>query len=121
MPRIVFTEPGGRRREIDAAVGITLMEAARQHAVQGVVAQCGGACACATCHVYVDPAWLPGVLQHALLHFLPRFEPREEMEEGMLENAWEPRENSRLSCQIHITADLDGLQGTVPERPRGDL
>jgi 2Fe-2S ferredoxin len=106
MPKITFIEPGGRRREIDVALGITLMEAARQHGVQGVVAQCGGACACATCHVYVDPAWLA------------RLEPREEMEEGMLETAWEPRANSRLSCQVHITADLDGLQVTVPQRQR---
>jgi 2Fe-2S ferredoxin len=56
--------------------------------------------------VYIEPAWLA------------RLEPREEMEEGMLENAWEPRPNSRLSCQIHITADLDGLQVTVPQRQR---
>ena len=106
MPKIVFIEPGGRRREIDAPVGITLMEAARQHGVEGVVAQCGGACACATCHVYVDPAWAP------------RLEPREDMEEGMLENAWEPRDHSRLSCQIHITADMDGMQVVVPQRQR---
>ena len=104
MPKIVFIEPGGVRREIDAPVGITLMEAARQHGIEGVVAQCGGACACATCHVYVDPAWAP------------KLEPREDMEEGMLENAWEPRDNSRLSCQIHITADMDGMQVIVPQR-----
>ena len=106
MPKIVFAEPGGGRREIDAPLGITLMEVARQHGVQGVVAQCGGACMCATCHVYIDPAWAE------------RLEPREEMEEGMLESAWEPRDNSRLSCQIHITADLDGLHVTVPKRQR---
>jgi 2Fe-2S ferredoxin len=106
MPKIVFIEPGGVRREIDAPVGITLMEAARQHRIEGVVAQCGGACACATCHVYVDPAWAS------------KLEPLEDMEEGMLENAWEPRENSRLSCQIHITADMDGMQVTVPQRQR---
>jgi ferredoxin, 2Fe-2S len=106
MPKIVFIEPGGRRREIDAPLGLTLMEAARQHGVAGVIAQCGGACACSTCHVYVDPAWLS------------RLEAREEMEEGMLENAWEPRSNSRLSCQIHITPDMDGLQVTVPQHQR---
>jgi 2Fe-2S ferredoxin len=106
MPKIVFTEPGGGRREINAPLGITLMEAARQHGVQGVVAQCGGACACATCHVYIDPSWLA------------KLEPREEMEEGMLESAWEPRDNSRLGCQIHITAEMDGLQVTVPQRQR---
>jgi len=106
MPKIVFTEPGGGRREIDAPLGITLMEAARQHGVQGVVAQCGGACACATCHVYIERSWLA------------RLGPREEMEEAMLENAWEPRDNSRLSCQIQITAELDGLEVTVPQRQR---
>jgi len=104
MPKIVFTEPGGARREIAAPLGITLMEVARQHGVQGVVAQCGGACACATCHVYIDPAWAA------------RLPPREEMEEAMLETAWEPRDNSRLSCQIHITADLDGLEVAVPQK-----
>jgi 2Fe-2S ferredoxin len=104
MPRIVFIEPAGARREVDAPVGVTLMEAARQNGVRGVVAQCGGACACATCHVYVERAWFG------------RLGPREEMEEGMLESAWEPRDNSRLSCQIIVTADLDGLQVAVPQR-----
>jgi 2Fe-2S ferredoxin len=106
MPKIVFIEPGGARREITAPVGITLMEAARQHGIQGVVAQCGGACACATCHVYIDSAWAA------------KLEPREEMEEGMLETAWEPRESSRLSCQVHVTAELDGMQVTVPKQQR---
>jgi 2Fe-2S ferredoxin len=104
VAKIVFIEPGGRRREIDAPVGVTLMETARQHGVLGVVARCGGACACATCHVYIDPHWLA------------KLEPREEMEEGMLESAWEPRDNSRLSCQVHISADLDGMQVFVPQR-----
>jgi 2Fe-2S ferredoxin len=104
VPRIVFIEPDGGRRAVDAPLGISLMEVAKQHAIPGVVAQCGGACACATCHVYVDPAWL---------HELP---PREEMEEGMLEIAWEPRPNSRLSCQIEITPNLDGLEVTIPRQ-----
>jgi 2Fe-2S ferredoxin len=104
MPRITFIEPGGSRRTIDAPAGITLMEAAVQNGVQGILALCGGACACATCHVYVDPTWLP------------KLQPREEMEEGMLESAWEPREYSRLSCQIHVTSDLEGLEVTVPQR-----
>jgi 2Fe-2S ferredoxin len=104
MPTIVFIEPDGRRREIAAPVGITLMEVARQHGIQGIVAQCGGACACATCHVYVDSSWLA------------QLEPPEEMEQGMLEGAIEPRANSRLSCQVQITADLDGLSVAVPER-----
>jgi len=104
MPKIVFVQPNGVRREIEAPIGITLMEAARQQGVMGVVAQCGGACACATCHVYVETSWLS------------KLEPPEEMEQGMLEVAWEPRVNSRLSCQVHITADLDGLEVTVPVR-----
>jgi ferredoxin, 2Fe-2S len=104
MPRITFIEPDGFRREIDAPLGITLMEAAKQSGVQGILALCGGACACGTCHVYVDPAWLP------------KLGVREEMEEGMLECAWQPRGNSRLSCQIHVTADLDGLVVSVPQR-----
>ena len=104
MPRITFIEPGGFRHEIDAPVGVTLMEAARQNGVQGILALCGGACACETCHVYVEKEWLP------------KLEAREEMEEGMLESAWEPRDNSRLSCQIHVSADLDGLVVRVPQR-----
>lgn len=104
MPRIVFVEPGGARREIHASVGISLMQTALEHGVQGIVAQCGGACACATCHVYVAPAWFD------------RLPPREEMEEGMLESAWEPRATSRLSCQIPVTPDMDGLELTVPQR-----
>ena len=104
MPKIVFIEPGGARREVHAPVGITLMEAARQQGIEGILAQCGGACACATCHVYIDPAWAA------------KLPPREDMEEGMLENAWEPRGNSRLSCQIHITADMEGMQVIVPQR-----
>ena len=104
MPLIVFIEHGGTRREVRAPEGVTLMEVARQHGIEGIVAQCGGACACATCHVYVAPQWLE------------KLEPREDMEEGMLENAWEPRPNSRLSCQIHVTAALDGLEVRVPER-----
>ena len=104
MPRITFIEPGGFRHEIDAPVGVTLMEAARQNGVQGILALCGGACACGTCHVYVEEEWLP------------KLAAREEMEEGMLESAWEPRDNSRLSCQIHVSADLDGLVVGVPQR-----
>jgi ferredoxin, 2Fe-2S len=107
MARIVFIEPGGARRQIDAPPGITLMEAAVGNGVQGIVAQCGGACACATCHVYVAPAWFD------------KLPPREEMEEGMLECAWEPRPDSRLSCQVQVTADLDGIELTVPQQ-QGD-
>jgi ferredoxin, 2Fe-2S len=104
MPRITFQQPDGVLLQIEAPAGISLMEAARRNGVAGIIAVCGGACACSTCHVYVDPAWMP------------KLPPREEMEEGMLETAWEPRGNSRLGCQVEITAPLEGLQVTVPSR-----
>jgi len=107
MPRITFTQPDGSRLQIEAPAGISLMEAARQSGITGIIALCGGACACATCHVYVDPAWMP------------QLPPREEMEDGMLESAWEPRPNSRLSCQIEVTAQLEGLEVTVPSHQGG--
>lgn len=102
MPKVVFVQPDGTARSVDAPVGITLMEAARRHGVIGILAQCGGACACATCHVYVDPQWTA------------RIGTPEDMEAGMLETAFEPRANSRLSCQVHLTEGLDGLAVTVP-------
>jgi 2Fe-2S ferredoxin len=104
MPRIVFLGSGGRRQEVAGAVGVSLMETAKQHRIAGIVALCGGACACATCHVYIDPAWSS------------RLPPAEDMELGMLESAWEPRATSRLSCQITLDESLDGLEVTVPER-----
>ena len=104
MPKVIFIEPSGERREVTAPVGLSLMEAARQNGVDGIVAQCGGACACATCHVYVAPEWV-GTLA-----------ARDEMEEAMLETAWHPKPNSRLSCQIPVTAELDGLTVTVPDQ-----
>ena len=107
MAKIIFKQADGTRREIDAPIGTTVMEAAVQNQVHGIVALCGGACACATCHVYVGEAWLTKV------------GPREEMEEGMIEAAWEPRQNSRLSCQIHVSAQLDGLEVTVPAQQGG--
>jgi 2Fe-2S ferredoxin len=104
MPRIVFIEPDGERRAVETQVGVSVMEAARGAGVRGIVAQCGGACACATCHVYVASSWMA------------KLPAREDMEEGMLESAWEPRPNSRLSCQIHVTEALDGLEVAVPQR-----
>jgi 2Fe-2S ferredoxin len=104
MPKTTFIQPDGVTRVVDAPLGTTLMDAAVQNQVSGILAVCGGACACATCHVYVGAAWLP------------ELEPIEEMEEGMLEAAWHRRDNSRLSCQIHVGAKLDGLEVTVPEQ-----
>jgi 2Fe-2S ferredoxin len=108
MPKVVFVQPDGARRSVDAPLGVSLMEVARRHGIAGVVAQCGGACACATCHVYVDPDWLA------------RLPAPEDMEQGMLEAAWEPRANSRLSCQVPVGAELDGLVVEVPRRQATD-
>lgn len=107
MPRVTFIGPDGSRRTVAAAAGVTLMEAARQNDVPGVVAQCGGACACATCHVYIAAPWQE------------KLEPPEDMELGMLESAWEPRATSRLSCQVQLSADLEGLEVVIPERQGG--
>jgi 2Fe-2S ferredoxin len=102
MAKVVFVQPDGVACTLEAPVGISVMEVARQHGVPGILARCGGACACATCHVYVDPPWL-GELT-----------PPEDMELGMLEAAWQPRHNSRLSCQLQLTRELDGLRVSVP-------
>jgi ferredoxin, 2Fe-2S len=107
MPKVVFIEPAGTRREIQAPAGISLMQAALQNKVEGIIALCGGACACATCQVYIDPAWLA------------KLGAREDMEEGMLEAAFEPKANSRLSCQITLTPALDGLIAVIPAQ-QGD-
>ena len=83
---------------------MTVMETAIRNQVQGIDADCGGACACATCHVYVDPEWLEKV------------GPRNPMEEDMLDFAFAVRPESRLSCQIKVTDALDGLKVRVPEK-----
>jgi 2Fe-2S ferredoxin len=104
MPRITYIESTGRRHEVEAPIGISVMEAARQHGIPGIVALCAGACACATCHVYVDARWRTALA------------PPEDMEEGMLDNAWQRRAGSRLSCQLPVTASMDGLLVEIPER-----
>jgi len=103
MLRVAFVQPDGTRREVSAPVGITLMEAARQHGVAGVVAQCGGACACATCHVYVEGDWQAAV------------GARTETEETMLSFAAATHDNSRLCCQIIVSDALDGLVVHTPD------
>lgn len=104
MTKITFVAPDGTRYDIDAPNGSTAMENAIKNDVPGIEAECGGACACATCHVYVDEAWTEKT-----------GEP-EAMEEDMLDFAYDVRPNSRLSCQIKISDELDGLVLTVPER-----
>jgi len=104
MPKIVYIDQEGTRREVDAQVGETVMEAAVRNQVPGIEADCGGACACATCHVYVDPGWTATTGSPA------------EMEEDMLDFAYDVRENSRLSCQLRVSEEFDGLVVTTPER-----
>lgn len=104
MTTIAFIAPDGTRYDIDAPNGSSAMENAIRHDVPGIDADCGGACACATCHVYVDEA------------FQPLLGTPEAMEEDMLDFAIDVRPNSRLSCQIRIRAELDGLVLRVPER-----
>jgi len=101
MPRIVYIEPDGTRKEVEVQVGYSVMEGATMNGVEGIEAECGGACSCATCHAYVDKAWL-GKLQKM-----------DGMEDSMLESASERKPNSRLTCQIQVSEDLDGLVLTV--------
>lgn len=103
MPKVTFIEHDGTRHEVDATPGLSLMRAAVDNKVPGIDADCGGQCACATCHVYVDPAWEGKVGS------------RSEMEEDMLNFAATTQPSSRLSCQIAITEALDGLVVTMPE------
>jgi len=104
MTKITYIGFDGTRYDVDAQNGSTVMENAIRNSVPGIEAECGGACACATCHVYVDEAWTDVV------------GPPEAMEEDMLDFAWEPQLNSRLSCQIVVRDELDGLVVRVPER-----
>ena len=104
MAKITFIQPDGSRQEVVAEPGMTVMEAARKELVPGIEAECGGACACATCHVYVDDVWME------------KTGPASAMEQDMLDFAYDVRPTSRLSCQIKVSEDLDGLVVTVPEK-----
>lgn len=104
MTSVTFIDAQGAARTVAADDGATLMETAVRNAIPGIEAECGGACACATCHVYVDEGWQD---------HLP---PPQSMEEDMLDFAYDVRPNSRLACQIRIRPELDGLVVTTPER-----
>ncbi len=104
MTKLTIVAFDGTRFELDAADGSTVMENAVRNSVPGIDAECGGACACATCHVYVDDAWTETV------------GGPQPMEEDMLDFAFDLRPTSRLSCQIKMTPALDGLVVSVPER-----
>jgi ferredoxin, 2Fe-2S len=103
MPKIKYIEHNGKEHEIEVPNGWSVMEGAVKNLIPGIDADCGGACACATCHVYVDPAWLP------------KLQPRQDMEETMLDFAQDLEPNSRLSCQIKVSPELDGLVVRMPK------
>ena len=102
MPKIVFVQPDGSEQTINAADGQSIMEAATANLVPGIVADCGGGCSCATCHVYVDPEWAA------------KLTPADDIEQAMLEGAIDPNECSRLSCQLRMSDALDGIVVHVP-------
>jgi 2Fe-2S ferredoxin len=104
MAAITFIQPDGSEETVTAQPGMTVMEAAKTALVAGIEAECGGACACATCHVYVDDGWRE------------RTGGPSPMEEDMLDFAFDVRPSSRLSCQIKVTEALDGLVVRVPEK-----
>lgn len=102
MPKITYIDQTGTERTVEVPVGWSVMEGAVKNRVPGIDADCGGACACATCHVYVDAAWIAKLPQ------------RQEMEEQMLDFAQDVKPNSRLSCQIKVSPALDGLVVRTP-------
>ena len=103
MPKITYIEFNEAQHEVSVSSGGSLMEAAVDNDVPGIVAECGGSCSCATCHVYVDAAWAE------------RLGPPSTHETDMLECVVDQQDNSRLSCQIQITDELDGLVVRLPE------
>ena len=103
MPRVHFITFAGERHDVDASAGTTLMRAAVDHGVPGIDGDCGGHCACATCHVYIDAPWAQ------------QLSPRSDAEDDMLGLAVDPRPTSRLACQIRLTDALDGIVVSLPE------
>lgn len=104
MAKITYIEFSGAEHALDIAPGTSVMQGAVGNGVRGIIGDCGGACSCATCHVYVDPVWLDKVGEVSA------------MEEAMLEEVCDTQPNSRLSCQIKMTDELDGLIVRLPEK-----
>lgn len=103
MPTIHYVTSDGERHSVDVDNGYSVMEGAVNNNIDGIVAECGGACACATCHSYIDEAWVS------------RLPEMDDMEDSMLDAAYERKDNSRLTCQIEVNEDLDGLVVHVAE------
>ena len=104
MTKITYITSDAKFHEIDVQNGLTVMEGAVQNDIPGIDADCGGGMACATCHVYVNEKWLDKIPQ------------KEDGEEDMLDMAFEPKQNSRLSCQLVVSDDLDGLIVNIPSK-----
>ena len=104
MPKITYIEHKGKTHTINVPNGLTVMEGAVQNDIPGIDADCGGSCACATCHVYVHKEWLN------------KLEKKEAAEEDMLDVAFEPKPLSRLSCQLTVSDELDGLVVKMPSK-----
>ena len=104
MPKITYIEHNGKIHSIEVANGLTVMEGAVQNNIPGIDADCGGSMACATCHVYVKEEWFNKLAK------------KEDGEEDMLDMAFEPKKNSRLSCQLMVSDQLDGLVVNLPEK-----
>ena len=104
MPKITFIENSGESKTVEVENGLSVMEGAIQNNIPGIDADCGGSMACATCHVYVKEKWFDKI---------PK---KEDAEEDMIDMAFEPKKNSRLSCQIIVTDELDGLEVTTPSK-----
>ena len=104
MPKITYIEHNGKHHKIEVSNGLTVMEGAVQNNIPGIDADCGGSCACATCHVYVDEKWIDK---------LPTIE---NAEQDMLDMAFEPNKFSRLSCQLTIGDNFDGLIVKMPSK-----
>ena len=104
MPKIKYIEHDGKQHDIDVAKGLSVMEGAVQNDIPGIDADCGGGMACATCHVYVKEDWF---------NKIPK---KEDGEDDMLDMAFEPKTNSRLSCQIIVSDDIDGLEVNIPSK-----
>jgi len=105
MAKITYVEFNGTEHVVDVAEGLTVMEGARDNGIPGIEADCGGACACSTCHVYVDPDWAD------------KLPAKDAMEEDMLDFAYQPDpQRSRLTCQIKVSAALDGLKVFMLEK-----
>ena len=102
MPKITYIEHNGKSHAVDVANGLSVMEGAVQNNIPGIDADCGGSCACATCHVYVDEDWFN------------KLQKKEDAEEDMLDMAYAPNKFSRLACQITIADDLEGLVVKMP-------